>query len=259
MMPSRLSLRPFPFGRCWRLAAVLVALAAPILNQTSAGQPAAANPEPPPRPRSMDDWANLSRYQSANAALPAPARGEERVVFMGDSITDAWPRIGPFFAGKPYLGRGIGGQTTPQMLVRFRADVVALQPRVVVLLAGINDIAGNTGPSTLAMIQDNLRSMVEIAQANGIRVVLASILPALDFPWRPGLQPAAKVVAMNTWIKVYAESHSCIYLDYFTALADERGGLRAEFAEDGIHPTRAGYAVMEPLAAAAIARALAQP
>jgi lysophospholipase L1-like esterase len=207
----------------------------------------------------MDDWANLNRYPSANAALAAPAPGEERVVFMGDSITDAWPRIGPFFAGKPYLGRGIGGQTTPQMLVRFRADVVALQPRVVVILAGINDLAGNTGPSTPAMIQHNLCSMVEIAQANGIRVVLASILPALDFPWRPGLQPAAKVAAMNTWIKAYAESQGCIHLDYFTALADERGGLRAEFAEDGIHPNRAGYAVMEPLAAAAIARALAQP
>ena len=207
----------------------------------------------------MTDWADLDRYRSANAALAAPAPGDDRVVFMGDSITDAWPRIGPFFAGKPYVGRGIGGQTTPQMLVRFRADVVALRPRVVVLLAGINDIAGNTGPSTPEMIQDNLRSMVEIAHANGIRVVLGSILPAFDFPWRPGLQPAAKVVAMNAWIKTYAESHGCIYLDYFTALADDRGGLPDQFAEDGIHPNRAGYAVMERLAADAIARALAQP
>ncbi len=207
----------------------------------------------------MTDWADLNRYRAANAALAAPAPGEERVVFMGDSITDAWPRIGPFFAGKPYVGRGISGQTTPQMLVRFRADVVALRPRVVVILAGINDIAGNTGPSTPEMIQDNLRSMVEIAQANGIRVVLSSILPAFDFPWRPGLQPASKVVAMNAWIKAYAEASGCVFVDYFSAMVDARDGLRAEYGDDGIHPNRAGYAVMEPLAAAAIARALALP
>lgn len=206
----------------------------------------------------MNDWADLNRYRAANAALPVPAPGEERVVFMGDSITDAWPRIGPFFAGKPCIGRGIGGQTTPQMLVRFRADVVALQPRVVVLLAGINDIAGNTGPSSPEMIQDNLRSMVEIAQANGIRVVLCSLLPAYDFPWRPGLEPAAKVVAMNAWIKAYADEHDCVHLDYHSSLTDDRGGMRADYADDGIHPTRAGYAVMEPLAAAAIARALSR-
>ena len=149
--------------------------------------------------RLRNDWAGLRRYRPANDSLPAPASGERRVVFMGNSITDSWARFFPaMFPGKPYIGRGISGQTTPQMLVRFRQDVVALKPAVVVILAGTNDIAGNTGPSSLEMIEDNLMSMTEIAKANGIRVVLSSVLPVYDYPWRQGLQPASKIIALNT-------------------------------------------------------------
>lgn len=209
--------------------------------------------------RNRNDWAFLARYRDANAALGAPKPGETRVVFMGNSITDAWAKSFPaMFPGKSYVGRGISGQTTPQMLVRFRQDVVALQPKVVVILAGINDIAGNTGPSTQAMIADNLMSMTEIAKANGIRVVLSSVLPAYDFPWRPGIGPAPKVVALNAWIKCYAAQAGAVYLDYYSKLADARGGLSPEMASDGVHPTEAGYRIMAPLAEAAIQQALEQ-
>jgi lysophospholipase L1-like esterase len=210
--------------------------------------------------RPADDWAGLQRYRAANDSLPAPAPGERRVVFMGNSITDAWARHFPsMFPGRPYVGRGISGQTTPQMLVRFRQDVVALKPAVVVILAGTNDIAGNTGPSTLEMIEDNLASMTELARANGIRVVLASVLPAYDYPWRPGLQPAPKIVALNAWLKDYAARAGAVYLDYHSAMADARQGLRRELTEDGVHPNEAGYRVMAPLAEAAIAEALRRP
>ncbi len=204
-----------------------------------------------------NDWPNFARYAKANAALPAPAMGENRVVFMGNSITDGWARFFPvMFPGKPYIGRGIGGQTTPQMLVRFRQDVVALKPAVVVILAGTNDIAGNTGPSTLEMIEDNLMSMTEIAKANGIRVVLSSVLPVYDYAWRPGLTPAPKIMALNAWMKAYAAGAGAVYLDYHTPMADSRMGLRADLSNDGVHPTEAGYRVMAPLAEAAIAEAL---
>jgi lysophospholipase L1-like esterase len=207
--------------------------------------------------RLRNDWAGLQRYRQANAELAAPARGEQRVVFMGNSITDAWARWFPtMFPGKPYVGRGISGQTTPQMLVRFRQDVVALRPAVVVLLAGTNDIAGNTGPSTLEMIEDNIASMTEIARANGIRVVLGSVLPAFDYPWKPGVDPAPKIVALNAWIRDYAAKHGAVYLDYHTPMADARQGLRAELTSDGVHPNEAGYRVMAPLAERAIAEAL---
>ncbi len=204
------------------------------------------------------DWANLTRYRDFNKTLPAPAAGESRVVFMGDSITDAWvqPRFGAFFPGKPYIGRGIGGQTTPQMLVRFNQDVVALKPKVVVILAGTNDIAGNTGPSTLEMIEDNLRSMAEVAKAHGIRVVLSSVLPVYDYPWRPGLEPAPKIVALNKWMKDYAAKSGAIYLDYHSAMRDARDGMRAELASDGVHPNDVGYRLMAPLAEQAIVKAL---
>ena len=203
------------------------------------------------------DWPNLAKYQDANAKLGPPASNENRVVFMGNSITEGWGQYFPtMFAGKPYIDRGISGQTTPQMLVRFRQDVVALQPKVVVILAGINDIAGNTGPSTLEMIEDNLASMTEIAQANGIRVVLASVLPAIDFPWRPGLEPAPKVIALNKWIRDFAAKRGAVYLDYHSAMADANGGMRGGLASDGVHPTEAGYRLMAPLAEQAIAEAL---
>jgi acyl-CoA thioesterase I len=227
--------------------------------------PAAAAPSgPTPQQisameRRLSDWPNLGRYRDANAALGDPAPGENRVVFMGNSITDAWARsFATMFPGKPYVGRGISGQTTPQMLVRFRQDVVALKPKVVVILAGINDIAGNTGPSSQQMIADNLMSMTEIAKANGIRVVLSSVLPAYDFPWRRGLQPAPKVVALNARIKQYAQQAGVVYLDYYSKMVDARGGLPPELASDEVHPTEAGYRLMAPLAEAAIQQALSQ-
>jgi lysophospholipase L1-like esterase len=208
----------------------------------------------------QEDWPNLAKYREANAQLSSPARGENRVVFYGNSITEGWAQYFPtMFPGKPYIGRGISGQTTPQMLVRFRQDVVALKPKVVVILAGTNDIAGNTGPSTLEMIEDNLASMTEIAKANGIRVVLSSVLPVYDYAWRPGLEPAPKIVALNKWMKAYAARMGEVYLDYHSAMADARQGMRADLSNDGVHPTEAGYRVMAPLAEAAIVEALRKP
>src|SRR4051812_14769011 len=203
------------------------------------------------------DWANLARYRAANDSVGLPKADEKRVVFMGNSITEAWaPLFAEQFPGKPYIGRGISGQTTPQMLVRFRQDVVALKPAVVVILGGTNDIAGNTGVASVAMIADNLRSMTEIARANGIRVVLASVLPVYDYPWKRGLAPADTIVRLNRWMKAYADSVGATYLDFHTPMADERQGLRADLTRDGVHPNAAGYAVMAPLAEAAITKAL---
>ena len=207
-----------------------------------------------------NDWAGLRRYHDVNVALAAPAPGENRVVFYGNSITDVWAQyFSTMFPGKPYVGRGISGQTTPQMLVRFRQDVVALQPKVVVILAGTNDIAGNTGPSTLEMIEDNFMSMVQIAKAHRIRVVLSSVLPVYDYPWKPGLEPAPKIIALNAWLERYARETGEVYLDYHSAMADARGGLSPALARDGVHPTDAGYRLMAPLAERAIARALRTP
>ena len=203
------------------------------------------------------DWAALRRYRKDNATLSDPVAGEQRVVFMGDSITEAWAEyFGALFPGKPYLGRGISGQTTPQMVLRFRQDVIALKPRVVVILGGTNDIAGNTGPSTLGMIEDNLESMVEMARANGIKVVLVSVLPVFDYPWRPGLEPAPKIVALNAWMKRYSAGHGAVFLDLHAAMTDERQGMRREFSEDGVHPNESGYRAMAPLVKAAILTAL---
>ena len=207
--------------------------------------------------RLRTDWAYLERYRADNATLGPPKPGENRVVFMGNSITEGWAKYFPtMFPNKPYVGRGISAQTTPQMLVRFRQDVIALKPAVVVILAGTNDIAGNTGPSTLEMIEDNLASMTEIAQANHVRVVLSSVLPVFDYPWKPGLEPAPKIMALNAWIKQYAATHNAVYLDYHSAMADERHGMRADLASDGVHPNEAGYRIMAPLAERAIAEAL---
>jgi len=231
----------------------LVIGASPVVAQA----PTQAQRDSAALERLRNDWAGLRRYRDANAALPAPAAGENRVVFYGNSITDAWAQHFPtMFPGKPYVGRGISGQTTPQMLVRFRQDVVALKPKVVVILAGTNDIAGNTGPSTLEMIEDNFMSMVQIAKANDIRVVLSSVLPAYDYPWKPGLEPAPKIIALNAWLKRYASEAGVIYLDYHGAMADSRGGLPTALSGDGVHPNVAGYQMMAPLAEAAIATAL---
>jgi lysophospholipase L1-like esterase len=205
------------------------------------------------------DFPWLARFQEADLKLGPPAPGENRVVFMGDSITEGWHFDGPSpaFAGKPYINRGISGQTTPQMVLRFHQDVIALQPRVVVILAGTNDIAGNTGPMTLEQTEDNLAAMAEMATVNHIRVVLCSVLPAFDYPWQPGLTPAAKINTINAWIKVYAEKHGYIFVDYHSAMKDERDGLPVNLSRDGVHPAPAGYAVMAPLVEAGIAKALA--
>jgi lysophospholipase L1-like esterase len=205
-----------------------------------------------------EDWPWLGRFKEANLKLAPPAAGENRVVFMGDSITEGWHFDGPkgFFPGKPYINRGISGQTTPQMVLRFRQDVIALQPKVVVILAGINDIAGNTGLETLEQIENNLTSMAELANANHIQVVLCSVTPAFDFPWKPGLVPAPKVIALNTWIKSYAASKAYVYVDYHTAMKDARDGLPSNLSGDGVHPNPAGYAIMTPLVEAGIERAL---
>jgi lysophospholipase L1-like esterase len=203
------------------------------------------------------DWANLGRYKNENAKLELPKTNEKRVVFMGNSITEGWIKKDPdFFSGKPYVNRGISGQTTPQMLLRFQADVIALKPKVVVILAGINDIAGNTGPSTLEMIEDNISPMSVLAKSAGIKVILSSVLPAYDFPWRPGLSPAEKVVDLNKWIKNYASKNGFIYLDDYSPMVDDRKGLKAEYTTDGVHPNEKGYKIMEPLVEKAIALAL---
>ena len=211
--------------------------------------------------RTLNDWAFLAKYKAANAALGAPAPNENRVVFIGDSITEGWgqknPDRGEFFPGKPYVNRGISGQTTPQMLVRFRDDVIALKPKAVVILGGINDIAENTGPTTLEEIEGNIISMVELARAGGIRVVLCSVLPASDFPWHRGLEPAPKVRALNAWMKDYAAKNDLVYVDYYSAMATPDGAMKPELASDGVHPTKAGYDIMAPLAEKGIAQALA--
>lgn len=223
--------------------------------------PASLNPEQiASLQQRLVDWPQLARYREDNAALPPPASGERRVVFYGDSITDGWGRVDGtvFFPGKPYVNRGISGQTTAQMLLRFRQDVIDLKPAAVVILAGTNDIAGNTGPATLDMIEDNLRSMAELARANGIRVVLGSVLPVSEYPWRPGLHPAEKVRQLNAWLRDYARDSGAVYLDYYGAMSNAAGGLDARLAADGVHPTPVGYAVMAPLAQHAIEQALAK-
>lgn len=207
----------------------------------------------------LADWPDLGRYREANARLPAKQAGVPRVLFFGDSITQGWGEKDPaaFFPGKGYLNRGISGQTTPQMVLRFSQDVIALQPDVVVILAGTNDIAGNTGPSTQAMIEDNLHAMVDLARAHGIAVVLSSVLPVGEYPWMPGIAPATKVRALNAALKQYADAQGLVYLDYYSAMANAAGGLDPALAADGVHPTAQGYAVMAPLAERAIKRALA--
>ena len=210
------------------------------------------------------DWPQLARYREANRALAAPSSGESRVVFMGDSITDNWqqPRFGGFFPGKPYVDRGIGGQTTPQMLVRFRPDVIDLKPRAVVILAGTNDIAGNTGPMSDEDVERNIESMAELAKAHNIKVVLSSITPTSAYHAAPNtapqstLRPLSRIRAINDWMKSYAASHKHVYLDYFPAMIDGTGVMKAEFTGDDLHPNAAGYAAMAPLAQAAIDKAL---
>ena len=212
----------------------------------------------------LNDWPALARYRDANKKVSPPAKNEQRVVFMGDSITDSWDNQATgFFPGKPYINRGISGQTTPQMLIRFRRDVIEHKPSVVVILAGTNDLAGNTGPTTLDAIQDNLKSMADLATAHGIRVVFASLLPVSDYELRDGKpivqtvrRPPDQILALNKWMKDYAAANHHVYLDYFSAMADDKGFFKDELSNDGLHPNGQGYAVMAPLAEAAIAASL---
>ena len=257
--------------------AVLCAAAEPGISgeQAPSGAPSAPVPSCPELATALTalirndarvrDWANLARYRDANRTLAAaPADGAARVVFMGDSITDSWPqpRFGDFFTGKPYVGRGISGQTTPQMLVRFRPDVIDLKPKVVVILAGTNDIAGNTGPMTNEEIQGNLTSMAELAKATGIRTVLSSILPVSAYHTVPNgvpqttARPMDRIRTLNDWMRKYAAAERHVYLDYFSAMVDDKGLLREELSGDDLHPNAKGYAVMAPLAEAAILQAL---
>jgi lysophospholipase L1-like esterase len=263
-------------GRFAFFAAVLFAgvMSSTLLMAQEAGglpetkAPAATQVAPAPKAAPpVDDWQKkhdeqvkrdfpwLARFKEADLALGPPAPGENRVVFMGDSITEGW-HIDQFFPGKPYINRGISGQTAPQMVLRFRQDVIDLKPKVVVILAGTNDIAGNTGPETIEEIEGYIASMSELAHANHIRVVLCSILPAYDYPWRTGLEPAPKILAINAWMKDYAAQHGDVYVDYHTAMKDNRDGLPAALSHDGVHPLPAGYAVMTPLAEAGIRQGL---
>jgi acyl-CoA thioesterase I len=240
-----------------RLIAPMIAVivAAGVLAQTP--MPTKAPEQGKARPPWELEWAYLSKYHDADLFLGPPARGEKRVVFLGDSITEEWGQVdGGFFAGKRYVNRGIGGQTTSQMLVRFRQDVIDLKPSAVVILGGTNDIAENGGITTLEAIEQNLQSMVELARVNGIRVVLSSVLPAINYPWRPAIEPAEKIHELNKWIAAFCAKNGLVYLDYYTPMADGRRAMRPELSKDGVHPNSAGFAVMEPLAEKAIREAL---
>lgn len=202
---------------------------------------------------SWADWANFKKYATQNKEVPQKMNKERRVVFLGNSIFEGWLRSRPeFFAGKPYFDRGISGQTTPQMLLRFYEDVLALNPDVMVLKAGINDIAQNTGPYDERNTLNNIKAIAQLARANGIKVILCSVLPAFDFPWRPGLQPAEKVISLNRGIQSFCDENKFFYLDLFSAVVDERNGMKAAYASDGIHPTVEGYKILEPLVEEAI-------
>ena len=206
-----------------------------------------------------DDFGQLARYRDANAGLKTPAADENRVVFFGDSITDIW-KLEDYFPGKPYLNRGIGGQTTPQMLVRFRQDVIDLHPKAVVILAGTNDIAGNTGPMSLQTIEEDYSSLAELARVHGIRVIFSSILPVHNYTPKSqdfyAQRSPEKILELNRWLKDYSAANGLVYLDYFTSLVDDKGLLKKDLADDGLHPNDAGYKIMAPLAEAAIQKAM---
>ncbi|MEJ2617454.1 MAG: SGNH/GDSL hydrolase family protein [Ignavibacteriaceae bacterium] len=208
-----------------------------------------------------NDWANLKRYAKADKKLGPPAAGENRVVFMGNSITESWAVIDSSFftENKSFVDRGISGQTSSQMLLRFRQDVIDLKPAVVVILAGTNDIAENTGPITLKDIFGNIISMVQLAEMNKIKVILSSVLPAYDFPWHPGLKPAEKIVKLNLMLKSYCEENNIKYTDYYSKMVDERGGLDKRYTNDGVHPTIAGYKIMDSIIEDAIKVELNKP
>jgi lysophospholipase L1-like esterase len=203
------------------------------------------------------DWANLERFQEKNARIEAPGRKENRVVFMGNSITEKWAtRDSGFWKGKPYINRGISGQVTSQMLLRFRPDVIELEPEVVVILAGTNDIAQNKGPISVEQIAGNIFSMIELARANNIKVVLCSVLPAVQYKWRKEIKPADKIIALNKLLESYAKKHNVVYVDCYTPMVDENKGLKTEYSPDGVHPNYDGYQLMDPMLEEAIAKTL---
>ncbi len=205
------------------------------------------------------DWPNLQKFQEANAEVLKNKNTDGRIVFMGNSITEGWEDANPkFFGENPYINRGISGQTTPQMVLRFQQDVIALDPKIVVILAGTNDIAGNTGPMTLEQIRDNILSMVQLAKANGISPIVCSVLPAYDYPWRPGKEPNVKIPELNGMLKKMATQEEAMYLDYFSAMSDDRNGLPKALTTDEVHLTKAGYAVMEKLVQEAIQTTLSK-
>jgi lysophospholipase L1-like esterase len=238
------------------------ARAAPTTPVGMVDDPCPAASDQPPEageaPQAERDWANLCRFKHADAALArsSPGKSAARVVFLGDSITEGWLGGDPALFDHGNVNRGISGQTTPQMLVRFYADVVALHPRAVHILAGTNDIAGNTGPNSPEDFMNNIRAMSDLARANGIKLILGSIPPSTHLSWRPEVSPAPHIAKLNAWLERFAAAHHAIYVDYHAALAAPDGSMRADLSDDGVHPDRAGYAVMRPLAAAAIARAL---
>jgi lysophospholipase L1-like esterase len=236
--------------KCGIVALIVVALVA--ASKTPAKL---ATSHPCPKPPTARGWAALDRYDSANEAIMEGPESENRIVFFGDSITEAW-NLDESFPGKVYINRGIGGQTIPQFLLRFHQDVVDLKPKLVVILAGTNDVAENTGPETLEDIEGNLASMAEIAESNHFRVVLSSILPVASYPWRKEIQSAEKIATLNNWMKGFAAGRGLAYLDYYSALVDEHYGMKAGLSEDGVHPNKARYAVMQPLAEYAIQDAL---
>ncbi|MUP46978.1 acylhydrolase [Gramella sp. BOM4] len=202
------------------------------------------------------DWPELKRYHEKNQQIIQNKAWPE-VVFMGNSITEGWINTHPeFFEDNNYLNRGIGGQTSPQMLIRFTPDVLDLKPEVVVILAGTNDLAANTGYSSVKMISDNIRAMATLAEKNNIKVVLSSVLPVYDYPWRPGLEPVSRIQELNEWMENYARENNHVYLDYFSSMSNDQKGMRKEYSEDGVHPNAKAYSVMEPLVQEAINKAL---
>jgi lysophospholipase L1-like esterase len=233
-------------------------LSASLWSQTPAPTIDTATPQQIAAMRAkLADWPQLDHYREANTSLPPMAAGEQRVIFFGASVAEYWGTRGaPFFPGKPYINRGIGGQTSAQMVVRFRQDVINLHPAVVVVLEGTNDVAQNTGPMTPEMSEDNWRSMADLAKANGIRMIFTSITPSSDFPWHRGLHPAEKIRALNAWLKEYCTSHSLVYVDFFPVLANAEGGMKADLTVDGVHPNKQGYVLMVPVVQTGIDEAL---
>lgn len=228
-------------------------------NQQRADSLQSGKPQVPVKEDFSDDWANLTKYQQENNELSAPLQEENRVVFLGSSIFERWKVLSPdFFLQKPYIDRGISGQISPQLLIRFRQDVIDLKPKVVVILAGSNDIAGNTGHTTYKSIMNNIIAMTELARANKIKVILCKYLPVLDYPWKKGIQPAQKIIALNKLIEQYAVKNNIVLLDYFTPFANAENGQKAELTLDGVHPNIAGYKIMEKVTEEAIAEALKQ-